>query len=49
MPEKNGFSRKTHGKSRFQFQTDWSGNGPVASSDKWKALLDSNVARKKER
>ena len=49
MHEKDGFSRKTLGKSRFHFQTNYSGNGPVASSDKWKALLDSCVARKKER
>ena len=49
MHEKDGFSWKTHGKSRFHFRTDWSGNGPAASSDKWKALLDNNVAREKER
>ena len=49
MHNKDGFSRKTRGKSRFYYQTDCSGNGPASSSDKWKEPLDSNVARKKER
>ena len=29
MHERDGFSAKTLGKSLFQFQTDWSGNGPA--------------------
>ena len=40
MQEGDGFSAKTLGKSRFHLLTDLSGNGPAASSDKWKALYD---------
>ena len=33
---------KTRGKSLFHGQNDWSGHGPPASSDFWKAPLNEN-------
>ena len=45
MPQGDGFSAKTLGKSLVHFQTDWSGNGPAGQFWQWKAHLVSHVVR----
>ena len=40
MQEGDAFSQKLLEINLFRYQTDWSGNGPAASSDKWKAPLE---------
>ena len=42
MQGEDDFLAKTLGKSLFHGQNDWSGHGPPASSDFWKAPLNEN-------